>query len=238
VERGDVGSLASYDIMTRFSLRLSYRWADAIWYKEPYMKLLLEKFSNKPLFFIHNAVPESECQNIDVSSRSLDLLWANRDVPQREFGWVVKLSKELEPSFSKALFVGVNSTESLLVKEKVEIRKYIDMSGIFERAKFFLLPSSIAFGNFALLEAMSKGTIPIVTECEGIGLLIEDGVNGFVSNYEYNAYVTCVNKALQLNQEEYSLMSRAAQKTITDNFSVSKWAQKLHVMYAAVSAQN
>lgn len=54
------------------------------------------------------------------------------------------------------------------------------MPGLLNRAKVFVLPSQTEGMSMSLLEAMSCGTVPVVTDVGGSGGVVRDGRDGFV----------------------------------------------------------
>ena len=97
--------------------------------------------------------------------------------------------------------------------------------------RFFCLPSELVFGNNSLLEAMSFGMIPIVTRRHGVELLIEDGINGIVTDMDEKSYSEGLIKASRLTDEQVFQMSKAARNTVLNKYNVKQWTKQLLEIY-------
>jgi glycosyltransferase involved in cell wall biosynthesis len=90
----------------------------------------------------------------------------------------------------------------------------------FQKADIFLLPSYYEGLPLSLLEAMSFGVIPIVTDVGSIGTVVENKVNGYIvekkngielcniinkviENYKNNALDELKNNIIQTIKEKY-----------------------------------
>ena len=178
IERGDIGCIGRYGLFVRLALRIAYRWADLVIFKEPYMEAPLRRLTKAPLHFVPNCVDRAEPSRGE--ERDIDFLWVNRLIPEREIGWVTGAMRQA-PLRGRNLFVlGAAESEKAMVPQEpdVSVLGFIEPTPYYRRARFFCLPASIVFGNNALLEAMSFGVVPVVTDAPGVERLLEDGVNG------------------------------------------------------------
>ena len=89
----------------------------------------------------------------------------------------------------------------------------------------------MVFGNYALLESMSYGCVPIVTKAQDIEELIQDGVNGFICDFNYESFLLTIEKALEMPSEKYSKMSLNAIATIQKNFSLDRLQKRALELY-------
>lgn len=247
VERGDLCYLISkrYDLMTRISMYLCYRWSNLIWYREVYMEEELKKFGfGHKLFFLHNVVDmpsKNEEEQKSFQQCNIDFLWLNRFIPERKSDWVVDILKASEFAETNNVMAGLlnettykNEQDYVLLNklENLKILNFInDPSILYIRSKFFLLPASIVFANNALLEAMSYGVVPIVTQSPGVELIVEDGINGFIAEFNKKSLDSVMRKALSLNEESYTLMSEAAKKHVSIHFSTELYRSQLIELY-------
>tara|TARA_B100000519_G_scaffold40574_1_gene30454 strand:- start:9591 stop:10610 length:1020 start_codon:yes stop_codon:yes gene_type:complete len=94
----------------------------------------------------------------------------------------------------------------------------------YQNSRIFLNTSTISPVPTALLEAMSCGCAIVTTATCMIPEIVENGVNGFISNDmdELKEYLVML-----LNDEDLAeKMGKAARKTIVDRFSVERFASK------------
>jgi glycosyltransferase involved in cell wall biosynthesis len=252
VERGDIGDFAIQKSGSRLSMALCYKLGDAIWYKEPYMKPILERMTNKKLVFIHNAADYDPSNLQTDKGKSIDFLWVNRLHPMRKAEWVVKAMKDTNLQKDTCTFIGFQDFSTVdpryLPQDLVELQhKVIEKKGPnitilnytnpvphYAKAKFFVLPAERVFGNNSLLEAMSYGVVPIVTNANHTEQLIQDNYNGLLCEYTESSFIETMKKASKLTESEYKRLSANAANTIRDRYNNEKWAQKLLTLYRSL----
>ena len=255
VEWGNLSDWDAFPIASKISMIACYKYCDAVWYKEPYMKPILENYGAKNLYFIHNAYNTDKIQKHD-NVKSIDFLWVNRIIPQRKANWFVD-------SLHNKVFENTNNVLSGFVKEVVEdgkvthnidprivtlqnyleinkpdnlsIYEFSDPFEFYKKSKFFVLPTVIVFGNNALIEAMAHGVVPIVTKSTGVEEIVEDGVNGFIVDFNQESFLLCMTKAMKLPESEYILMSENAKEMIMKKFNRALWLKKIAIMYKDIS---
>ena len=250
VERGDLLQCQRrvYGLSARLSIYACYRLADRVWLREPYMLRAFRRWRVKGRFFLPNAVP-IPAPPPPASQRDIDLLWVNRLIPERHpgrFASAVVAAAAARPLSCEVL--GTSATRSgprvteleAEVVGKLEpvdgchVRPFADPTTLYRRARFFVLPADVVFGNFSLLEAMSHGAVPIVSDVEGTSELVEDGRNGLVARHDAAGLREALMTALELSPEQWSDMSAAARRTIEDRFSIDDWGHRLSAEYAVL----
>lgn len=90
-----------------------------------------------------------------------------------------------------------------------------------------MLPADVVFANFALLEAMARGVVPIVTDVPGAHLLVRDGENGFLAPPSADELTSTLRRALLCDVVTRLQMSASARATIAAHHSVDAWAERL-----------
>ena len=244
VERGDLlyYKKGGYDFFTRFSMWVCYRFSTIVWYREPYMKPILDTIGVKKSLFIHNAVAEIDNQSIKkFQEKDIHFLWLNRLIPERESGWFIDiLNKSIFNETNNILAGLLNNTlyskdQEYVIKNaptNLQLLYFVDNpSFLFNRAKFFVLPAKIVFANNSLLEAMSFGVVPIITKGSGYELIVEEGVNGIIANNNRESFEYAMKRAMEMKCEEYEQMSFAATMFIKENFSTKKYLNDLNNLY-------
>ena len=118
----------------------------------------------------------------------------------------------------------VNGTEKISVIKKCDI---------------FLLPSISGEGlPMALLEAMSYGLVPVVTNDGSMKYVVHSGVNGFV--IEKDNPLELFEK-IQMLITEHDLLDKCSENAyvfIKDNFIPEKYAEKLNFIYLRTLNKN
>jgi len=247
IEWGNLLDWDRLDLMTKFSMIVCYKYCDAVWYKEPYMEEKIRKLGGKKLFFIHNCY-NGYIEHDFNQKREYDFIWANRLIPQRYVFWFANGLKKNELYKTKNLLLGlqenlkeddpINIIQTKILHQKpnnLEILKFQTPFYFYRMSIFFVLPSSIVFGNNSLIEAMSYGVIPIVTNAFGHELIVVDGYNGFVSENNEIAFIQKMIYAHSLSGGELKTISENAIKSIHENFSIEQWTTKVDNLYKSIS---
>ena len=243
-ERGDLlyYRKKGYHPLVKFSMYCCYRFADIVWYREPYMKTELEKITNTELFFLHNAIHIPE--KIEATKKEIDFLWLNRIIPERKAKWYLNILKKPAFTNTKNFLVGLEEgtifTEDVKwVKENVpvnlQVRAYSKTpQEYFKAARFFVLPADVVFANHALLEAMSYGVVPLISKQAGSDLIVDDNLNGFIFEHSEGSMEAAMQKALELSQEAYENLSFQSRKKMQEEFSIEKYEVNLKKLYSLI----
>ena len=132
---------------------------------------------------------------------------------------------EYLPKFKEALgddfeYCGLVSGESK--------REFLDSLDVFVMPTYFEgLPMS-------LLETMSYGAVPVVTKVGSIPTVVKDGENGlFVKEKDVDSICEALKK-LDDDRSLLAKMSDEARKTIQENFSATKYVERLNEIYAGL----
>jgi glycosyltransferase involved in cell wall biosynthesis len=233
IERGDIGCMGQYSFVVRSALKTAYRWAELVVFKETYMEAPLRRLTRAPLVFIPNCVGQADAPA--EADRDIDFLWANRLIPERKVAWAARAMGEL--AGHRLVILGAEDEDSRASgSERVTILGFVDPAPYYRRARFFCLPASIVFGNNALLEAMSFGVVPVVTEAPGVERVVEDGVNGIVTPFDEAAYGEGMARAASLGEAEWRRLSANAVATVREKYSVEAWTRKMADVYARLDA--
>lgn len=250
VERGDLYYLVhkKYNWLTRISGHIVYRFSAMIWTRELYAKEYLEKLNIKTeQRFIHNVIQLPEFKEIPFHEKDIDFLWVNSLKDFRKLDWFLSALRKPELAHTKSLLLGVTENihnasiyktqVDLLVNkpENLETLPYSSPHEYYRRARFFVLPTSLVFLNNALLEAMSYGVVPIITETDGADHIIDEGKNGFISAFNENAYAECMIKSSKLDEHQYKLLSQQAIEKTRTAFSPAYYEQQLMKMYKEIA---
>jgi glycosyltransferase involved in cell wall biosynthesis len=238
IERGDIGCLRDYGPLIRLILKLAYRLAVGIIYKETYMRELLEGQTRAPLFFVPNS--RNLPQKVGSTPRAIDFLWVNRITLQRRCEWLVKAMGEEALKSRSAVVLGFEDRHNLHpdvrhqqervrreTSSNIELYGFVGPDDFYQRARFFCLPSELVFGNNSLLEAMSWGVVPIVTDAPGVELIVRDGVNGIVTPFSEEGYKQGLLRALALSEAAWTELSEAARATIAQEYSSDVWRTRM-----------
>lgn len=238
------------DVKKYFSI-MCLNFAHIIYAKEHHHIESIEKINNnllKKVEKIYNGVPVGEYKSNLLNRVRKDFLYANSVIPKRNVIHLIEAFGEMRDKnikFSAAIY-GFNSLSnevyearsvfyseqaigvfnSLNLKNYVEIHGFVkNIATIMLEYRFFVLPADIILANYALLEAMSFGLVPIVYPGNGYEEIVQDGVNGIVVK-DFDL-VEALERALLLSNDEYERMSRASYEKVKFEFSLDIWQKKL-----------
>ena len=152
-------------------------------------------------------------KNIKRKNQVLSVVndWKNRDAECGYYIWL-DITKGLPVKV-----VGDNANLSEAAKDVYELVDFYNQSSIFlNTAIFSPIPT-------VLLEAMACGCCVISTKCGMVEEIIENGVNGFISDdkEELKKYINICLNDNNLCKE----MGEKARKTIIEKFSLSKFTE-------------
>lgn len=245
-ERGDLGYYhpKGYSKFVRMSMRFCYKHSDIVWYRELFMKPILEKTGAKKLFFLHNSVPVDQEDITPPHQKTIDFLWMNRVLPERRSDWFVQVLKKALFKNTRNFLIGLipgspytkeqdyiteNKSANLTTKEFVSNPK-----DYFRTSRFFVMPAEFVFANNALLEAMSSGVIPLISDQQGSELIVENGISGFIFPHTFAGLEEAMEKAINLNEHALIEMSKAAREKIISDFSEEKYFNGIKEMYQLI----
>jgi len=184
-----------------------------------------------------------------ASERDLNIVWANRLIPERHPDWFARSVSQISADrLVTCEVLGLRAADSGSATSRLEqeleqlladvpgcvLRPFVDPVASFRRARWFVLPSDVVFGNFALLEAMSHGAVPIVSDVEGTEQIVRDGVDGLVAGHSQEGLHRALERALALDELSWQAMSDAARQTIAERFSLAAWGERLLEEYAVL----
>lgn len=116
--------------------------------------------------------------------------------------------------------------ENIVYQEKME-QKYL--SGVYNLADFFLLPTAYEIFGMVLLEAMYYKTVVLTTNNGGSSTLIEDGKNGYIlENMEASQWAEIVS---EIADEEMNKVKNAAHDTIANQYTWDELADSFIESY-------
>ncbi|MGB3423190.1 MAG: glycosyltransferase [Castellaniella sp.] len=244
VERGDLYYYDRADYLTRLSQRLCYGWADVVWYREYYpgidVEAVLSRLGARKIVFIHNAIDSLGESEADESHRSfnerdIDFLWVNTFKEFRHPDWLLCCLSEEEFSGKKAVLMGVDkkiigvdadrhhAIAAGVASQSIEIKERDDPVPLYQRAKYFILASDLVFLNNALLEAMSYGVVPIVSDVVGADSIVQDGMDGYLFRNECDGLKEAMLRAAENSEEIWRRLSLMAREKVAQDFSLETW---------------
>ncbi len=116
---------------------------------------------------------------------------------------------------------GVNNHENIRFLGYVE-----DVCPVLRASDIYVLPSDEEGFALGLAEAMACELVCVATKTVGPSEIIEDGVNGFLTDVTYDGVLKGLDRALRLGIEERRVMGHRARQRIVENFRVEEAVAK------------
>lgn len=192
---------------------------------------------------LHNCVPCVSEVVPPYADRNIDLLFLNTPRRMRHVLFLVDvIAKLLERNPGMKVTIAgfgvldekynsieldyqrevLHKIEALGLKDKIELKGFVrNAPELMSASKVFILPADVIYCNYALLEAMSCGCVPVVADGEGARLVVEDGVGGFIRPLSVSAFVDAVESAL--HPEIWERCSGNARRKIDEEYSIESW---------------
>ncbi|MFM2385849.1 MAG: hypothetical protein RL660_606 [Bacteroidota bacterium] len=244
VERGDLvyyrpKKKGGYNFLIRSSMYLCYKWANVVWYKELFMRPILERMGVKHMFLIHNVVDVPRSEAAKYSDRTIDFLWVNRIVPERKYQWLVKFCNSRKETNN--LIVGLRSGDSdnwqlekklvASLESNTQAIAFSDPTPYYRQAKYFVLASDLVYLNNALLEAMSYGVVPIISNVSGADLIVTHDIDGWLADHNEESFCDALSRAYQTTESEWFKRSSKTIEKVKTHFSLDYYRVQLKELY-------
>ncbi len=241
------GELYSWDVF-KWWQRLYFRFvvprAKLVILKETYMRATLERggvaTGGGNILELHNTVPLPAKPGNHFDSPRIRILFMNMFKSWRNVDFCAEVAAELRSrrvDFEMKI-VGEKQDSAGLADESRKLRAAIARHGLhdcvsvepfsntptpyYEQADVFLLPANLVYCNYALLEAMSHGVVPLVNSADAdYRLIVEDGVSGFGLALDAAQWADAIT-ALVHDPHRARTMSCAARARIEREYSTDK----------------
>ncbi|WP_036289713.1 glycosyltransferase family 4 protein [Methylosinus sp. PW1] len=228
----------------RLFFRTAMHASQLVVLKERYMIDTLTRagvYASDKTIELHNTVPVRNRERVPIlSAPEIRLLFLNSFVPMRHVGFCADLAAALrdrDVRFSMTI-AGEKDSSALLISEASSLKQAIACHGVeqmvtiapfskdpqsfYREHDIFLLPADRIYCNYALLEAMDCGLVPIVSDQDAdYRFIIEEGVSGFGRSLDAGEWARIVAE-LAADRERAQRMSDAARLRVAERFSTAR----------------
>ena len=162
------------------------------------------------------------------SRKNQSILSVGRLESQKNYKFIIETLSNTDIELD---IIGTGSMENELIQlannvnTKLNLYKNLpntELMEVYKKYKFFILPSIFEGNPKVLLEAMSTGCIPMVSNIKNNTEIIDDGFNGYVFDLNTNGQDKIIN--LLNNENDFNKISENAIDTIKTRVSVDKIA--------------
>ena len=213
----------------------------------PLNSLNLELFNFEPASVTSDLNLEPTCEASALNQRrALILGYLGRIEPNKGMTELLAALKKLkaEGIRFKARFAGKEQTEGeYLPKFKEALGDDFEYCGLvsgetkrefLDSFDVFVMPTYFEGLPMSLLETMSYGAVPVVTKVGSIPTVVKDGENGLFVKVKDADSICEALKKLDDDRSLLAKMSVEARKTIQENFSATKYVERLNEIYAGL----
>lgn len=181
----------------------------------------LKKFyPEKMIHVIPMGIDTEELRNIEPSNIKSDLVFAGRLIKEKNVDLLIHSIDKVRRKHpeTKCLIIGNGPEQENLVKlaEKLDLNNNIefmdffqdhdDLISVIKSSKVFVLPSTREGFGIVVLEANACGKPVVVVnnKMNAACRLVDDGVNGFISNFNVEDMVTKILEGIQEHENMHN----------------------------------
>lgn len=217
-------------------------------------KVLMDEFRIKQIEVLPNCVDLSDAKDFireNYTDSMLHILYLGRIEKNKGVDYILKASEILEKEHATVVihFAGKDQTGGEYIRQIQTLNKRNNMvyegivfgkqkTELLKKCHVFLLPSFYEGLPISLLEGMSFGEVPIVTDVGSISEVICDRKNGWIVDVKSSEPIVDVIKGLANDRNLLETMSKDAQKTIFENFSPEYYMLRLNSIYDHIMKYN
>lgn len=224
--------------------KITYRFADIVTANSPNAIETLKAYvPEKKLVFIPNALPAPDKKYcIPYGQKEKIILIVGRLHPQKAHHILLDAFAKIHPDHPdwSLVIVGDGALRNALEEQaqKLGIEKHIHFEGVqnnpysyYARAQIFVLPSLHEGTPNSLLEAMSCGVAPIISDaCEGAKPYVENNISGLIFPVNDSEALALALHALISDDDLREKIGHAAQEkvsTLTQKSTADLWDEVL-----------
>lgn len=206
---------------------------------------ICKQYHRKNIFSLPNCIDLTEAKtfNRKKNKDSLRLLYLGRIEKNKGIDYILKALKDLNSQ-------GVNFLFRMAGKEHVEgeyIGRFRDTLGekfeyrgvvsgkckddLLKESDVFVMPSFYEGLPMALLECMSFGVVPVVTDVGSIGEYVKENENGKIIKVKDTKTIVNAVLSLDKDRELLSMLSENARETIFTRLKPEDYVEKLNDIY-------
>lgn len=229
-------------------LRNIFNWSRHIIVLGDEEKTILEEdFRLNKVISLPNCIDLTEAKNFNreiAGKETLDILYIGRIEPNKGIDYILEACTALKDKDIKfhIHFAGKEEVEGQYIpKFKEVLGNHFTFHGVvsgkmksevLKKCDVFLLPSFFEGLPMSLIETMSFGMVPVVTDVGSISSVVTNGENGLLINVkDADSIIQMLNK-LSIEKGLFELLSKNARTTVFSLFDDKKYISRLNVLYS------
>ena len=203
-------------------------------------------YGTKNVTVLPNCVEVPEEVNANGNANGIDMLYLGRIEKNKGMDYLLEAMRELKTMGAQLTlhFAGIEQGKNGYVGRFQELLgdRFVyegvvagdQKKALFRRCQVFVLPSLYEGLPISLLETMSYGLVPVVTDVGSITEYVDDGVNGLLIKTRDSASIIAAVDRLLHDRAALQKMSAAARQTIVTRLQPAKYIEQLNRIYSSV----
>ena len=185
--------------------------------------------------------------NPNLNDNGIEILYLGRIEPNKGMDYLLEAMRTLKEEGRHFVlhFAGIEQGKNRYVERYQELLgdRFVYegiVSGekkatLLKRCQVFVLPSLYEGLPISLLETMSYGLVPVVTDVGSIGEYVKDGENGLLIGVQDAGAIAEMVRRLDDDRALMMRMSEAARQTVRSRLNPQKYIEKLNMIYRIIS---
>lgn len=204
------------------------------------------RFGNKKIFVLPNSVdiPDDSLKRESNLYRPLNVLFIGRIAASKGIDYVLDAALKMKGKLPfRLIFAGEEEKKGKYIPNALkrlgnDYFQYLGIVGgqtktdLLRKCDVFLLPSFYEGLPISMLECMSFGIVPVVTNVGSISSCVVDKVNGLIIGQKDTDTIIDAIKLLSRDRELLENLSRNARETIIRKFSPDQYIADLNRIYS------
>ena len=191
-------------------------------------------------------VNDNDNKNKNENGDGIDMLYLGRIEKNKGMDYLLEAMRELKAKGAQLTlhFAGIEQGKNGYIGRFQELLgdRFVyegvvagdQKTALFRRCQVFVLPSLYEGLPMSLLETMSYGLVPVVTDVGSITEYVDDGVNGLlIKTKDAASIITAVDRLLH-DRATLQKMSAAARQTIVTRLQPTKYIEQLNRIYSSI----
>jgi glycosyltransferase involved in cell wall biosynthesis len=209
-------------------------------------EIVAEKFNTDFIFVLPNSVDLTAAGNFsrngqyDSSLRLLFIGRVDKNKGVEDIYQALKILKDKGVPFKFSMAGAGPEKDEYVQKFSASLNSHFEYKGVvsgkvkedlFKESNIFLLPSMYEGLPISLIETMSFGIVPVVTNVGSIGTLVKPGETGiFVNKHSAGDIADSIEKLLN-NKTMMGQLSKNAREIVFRDFNPEMYIEKLNRIY-------
>ena len=208
------------------------------------------RFRSNNIFVLPNAVDIPETTRTSNFHKPLNILFIGRIAASKGVEYIIEAAVKMKGRVPfRLIFAGEEEKKDKYIpyaKKRLgeDYFQYVGIisgqakTDLFNKCDVFLLPSFYEGLPISMLECMSFGIVPVVTNVGSISSCVTDEENGLIISQKDSDVIIDAIKELSRDRQLLDQLSQKARETIREKFSPEKYIKTLSQIYDQINSES